>query len=109
MSAHEKETETTIRSSKQTNPPAGQKPRLYQPIWEAARDKADKGDSTPVTIEVKDLDGDLFRRIKKAFWKERDLDTEGRKLWSGKCWMEPDSPNRIYFAAVKKLTWKDRI
>ena len=57
------------------------KNRMYQEIWERVVKKANAGDNTPVAVKVPNLDDAIFKRLSKAFSKERDLDPVNKPYW----------------------------
>lgn len=91
--------------------PAPHKPRKYQPIWEAVAARLDAGNFEPVRVHIPRLTETIFRRIRKAFWKEIGLDLVRRVNWQAKVWRGAGTENEmVFFTVVPKVgLLKDRI
>ena len=85
---------------------ASGKKRAYQPIWETAVARADNNNFAPVKVKIDGLSDAVFARIRKAFWKERDLSSEEvKKKYRAKVMRDKDNPDIIHFSVVFRGDW----
>lgn len=54
---------------------------MYQEIWERVLRQAKEGNFQPVVVRLKDLTDSQFLTIRKAFYKEKDIDKENGGDW----------------------------
>ena len=88
--------------------------RKYQSIWIEVASRADADNFEAVRVHVPNLTHEIFRRIRKAYWKERDLDPIRRLKWQCRVWrgMQADGSDKdiIYFSVrTKQIPLKDQI
>lgn len=87
------------------------KPRRYETLWKTVAEKANCGDFTPTVIKSPGLSDAIFKTIRKAFWKEKDLDKAEGGKWLAKVergkW-EEGKQELIYFSVMYKKI-EDRI
>lgn len=77
--------------------------RKYYPIWNTVAEKAAKGDFTPTVVQVPGLTDSVFRTIRKAFVKEKDIDdNRGRKYRAKICRGIGENIGKIYFSVQYK-------
>jgi|SRR6187399_444395 len=102
----EKTPADTSASQAAADTTAGGKKRAYQPIWETAVARADSNNFAPVKVKIDGLSDAVFARIRKAFWKERDLSSEEvKKKYRAKVVRDKDNPDIIHFSALFRGDW----
>jgi len=78
--------------------------RIYQPIWEEVLRRVGDNNFAPVKVRIPELSDEVFVRIRKAFWKERDLAAEEiKKRWRAKVVRDKDDPNIIHFSVIERI------
>lgn len=88
-----------------------QSERKYQKIWNTVAEKADRNDFTPTIVKISQLTDSTFKTIRKAFWKEKDIDKHRGQKWLSKCVRGNSSEGTqdlIYFSVLSKKI-EDRI